>query len=233
MTDGHSPIRKDRKRNPELTRAAILQAALEEFSDVGLSGARVDNIAKRAGVSKPMIYDYFGDKSAVYSAALREAYIQIRQREKELALDVCEPEEAIRLLVRFTMNHFWSNPWFISMLNTENLLGGETIRKLDGVTEIQAILLKRVSEILERGWKKDVFKLEITPVEVYVLIASVCWFPISNMHTLRVVFQLPIDEAWLNSHADRAADMIVGYLCDAKSLPAQGLKGDSGVAATD
>ena len=163
MTKGLSPIRKDRKRNPDVTRAAILQAALEEFSSVGLSGARVDNIAKRAGVSKPMIYDYFGDKNAVYAAALREAYIQIRQGETELALDLHAPEEAIRLLVRFTMNHFWSNPWFISMLNTENLLGGDTIRALDDAADIQSVLLDRVRDVLKRGREAGIFHADIEP----------------------------------------------------------------------
>jgi len=199
-----------------VTRAAILQAALEEFSDVGLSGARVDRIAKRAGVSKPMIYDYFGDKNAVYAAALREAYIQIRRGETELQLDLREPEEAIRLLVRFTMDHFLNNPWFISMLNTENLLGGETIRNLDDASDIQSVLLRRVREILERGWKEKVFQVRISPVELYILIASVCWFPISNMHTLRAVFQVPIDEKWLEEHAEKSANMIICYLRDPK-----------------
>ena len=111
------------------------------------------------------------------------------------------------------MNHFWSNPWFISMLNTENLLGGDTIRQIDDLADVQSVLLSRVREIMERGLKDDIFKREIDPKELYVLIASVCWFPISNMHTLRVVFQLPIDEGWLNAHAEKAADMIVSYLC--------------------
>lgn len=212
MAKGLSPIRKDRKRNPEITRAAILQAALEEFSDVGLSGARVDRIAERAGVSKPMIYDYFGDKNAVYAAALREAYIQIRRGETELELDAREPEDAIRALVHFTMNHFWNNPWFINMLNTENLLGGETVRSLEDATDIQSVLLQRVQVILDGGRAKGLFSTEISAVELYIFIASVCWFPISNMHTLRVVFRAPIGESWLNQHADRAADMITGYL---------------------
>ena len=214
MPKSISPIRKDRGRNPELTRAAILEAALVEFSDVGLSGARVDRIAKRAGVSKPMIYEYFGDKNAVYAAALREAYIQIRQGETQLQLDLREPEEAVRLLVHFTMKHFWNNPWFISMLNTENLLGGETISELDDVNDIQSILLKRVQEILERGWKENVFLVKISAVDLYIMIASVCWFPISNMHTLRVVFQVPIDENWLDEHAEKSANMILSYLRD-------------------
>lgn len=212
MAKSPSPIRKDRKRNPQVTRAAILQAALEEFSTVGLSGARVDRIAERAGVSKPMIYDYFGDKHSVYAAALREAYVQIRRGETELELDTREPEDAIRSLVRFTMNHFWNNPWFISMLNTENLLGGETVRSLEDAAEIQSVLLDRLEEILEKGRNQSLFKREITATELYIFIASVCWFPISNMHTLRVVFETPIDQTWLTDHAEKAADMICGYL---------------------
>ena len=207
-----SPIRKNRKRNPEVTRAAILQAALEEFSDVGLSGARVDRIAERAGVSKPMIYDYYGDKDTVYAAALREAYVQIRRGETELELDTREPEDAIRTLVRFTMAHFWNNPWFISMLNTENLLGGKTIRDLEDATDIQSVLLERVEVILKKGRSQRLFKREITATELYIFIASMCWFPISNMHTLRVVFETPIGESWLTDHADKAAEMINGYL---------------------
>lgn len=212
MAKAVTPIRKDRKRNPEVTRAAILHAALEEFSEVGHSGARVDRIAARAGVSKPMIYDYFGDKDAVYAAALREAYVQIRQGEMTLKLDTLSPEEAVRALVHFTMNHFWNNPWFIRMLNTENLMGGDTIRNLDDVTEIQSVLLRRVTEILRRGNESGLFRSGIDPVELYIFIASVCWFPISNMHTLKVVFRAPIGEDWLTAHADKAADMIVGYL---------------------
>lgn len=207
-----SPIRKTRRRNPGATRAAILQAALEEFSEAGHSGARVDRIAERAGVSKPMIYDYFGDKNAVYAAALREAYVQIRQGEMTLDLGARDPDEAIRVLVHFTMNHFWDNPWFIRMLNTENLMGGETVRSLDDVTDIQSILLRRVEEVLNRGRESGCFRAGISPAELYIFIASVCWFPISNMHTLRVVFEAPIDEDWLRSHAEKAADMILAYL---------------------
>ncbi len=212
MAGEPSPIRKDRKRNPEVTRAAILQAALEEFSDAGHSGARMDRIARRAGVSKPMIYDYFGDKNALYAAALREAYLQIRQGEARLQLDTLDPAEAIRALVRFTMDHFFRNPWFIRMLNTENLMGGETVRELEDAYEIQSLLLERVSEILRRGRARGQFRTEITPVELYIFIASVCWFPISNMHTLRAVFRAPIGEDWLAGHAEKAAEMIVTYL---------------------
>ena len=81
-----SPIRMGGKRNPEVTRAAILQADLKEFSELGHSGARVDRIAEKAGVPRHMIYKYFGDKHAVYAAALREANVKIRRGETDLQL---------------------------------------------------------------------------------------------------------------------------------------------------
>ena len=55
-------------RDAEASRAAILQAALDEFSSVGYDGARVDRIAEQAGLSKPLLYDYFGDKDELYKA---------------------------------------------------------------------------------------------------------------------------------------------------------------------
>ena len=48
--------RKSRKNNPEKTRENILQEAIVEFVQQGLSGARVDAIAERIHTSKRMIY---------------------------------------------------------------------------------------------------------------------------------------------------------------------------------
>lgn len=208
-----------RRRDAERTREDILQAALEEFSTMGHSGARVDRIAARAGVSKPMIYDYFGDKDAIYAAALREAYVQIRRGEAQLALDPHDPRAAVRELVRFTMDHFRRKPWFIRMLNSENLLGGETVAQLHDAADIQSVLVTRLSEVLAEGVRQGVFRKNIDPAEFYVFIASLCYFPISNMHTLRTVFRLPIDDPWLDRRAEDASDMLLAYLAQGAERP--------------
>ncbi len=57
-------------RNPERTRARILQSARREFAAKGISGARVDAIAKRAKVNKRMLYHYFGSKDGLFQAVL-------------------------------------------------------------------------------------------------------------------------------------------------------------------
>jgi AcrR family transcriptional regulator len=61
-----------RERNPERSRTRILDAALAEFVEKGFAGARVDAIAKRAGLNKQLISHYFGGKESLYRSVLDE-----------------------------------------------------------------------------------------------------------------------------------------------------------------
>ncbi len=200
------------RRDADRSRRAILAAALVEFAEQGHAGARIDAIAQRAGLSKPMIYSHFGDKDGLYAAALREAYVQIREAERGLDLEEKAPEAAIRALVAFTLQHFLSNPWFISMLNTENLLGGATIRAIADVGEIQSPLVAQLRTVLERGEAAGVFRPGVDPVDLYITIASLCYFPVSNAHTLRVVFRCPVDGPWLAQRGRDAEEMVIRFL---------------------
>ncbi|CAN7630082.1 TetR family transcriptional regulator [Brucella pseudogrignonensis] len=212
MVDKRVKNKPAHKRDAEHSKRRILDAALHEFAAYGFAGARVDRIAEQASVSKPMLYEYFGGKNEVYSAALWEAYTRIREAEKQLDLDSLHPKEAVRELVHFTMNHFRSNPWFVQLLAIENLRGGETVRSLAGIPRIQSLLVERIHDLLERGVRAGEFRKGIDPTEFYVSIASLCYFPISNRHTLRAVFGLSIDDDWLNRHCEEASHMLLSYL---------------------
>ena len=94
---------KDTRRNdPERTREDILDVATEEFSEFGLSGARVDSIAEKTRTSKRMIYYYYGSKEGLYLAVLERAYRKIRSLESDLQLAELPPEEALRQLIGTT-----------------------------------------------------------------------------------------------------------------------------------
>lgn len=70
--NGNTTLRdKVTERNPELTKKKILDSARLEFSQQGLGGARVNMIAKRAGVNKQLIYYYFTDKDGLYREVLK------------------------------------------------------------------------------------------------------------------------------------------------------------------
>lgn len=71
QADASAAPRKRTSASPEVRRAAILAAALEEFTARGYEGARLDDVAKRAGVAKGTIYLYFADKEALFQELVR------------------------------------------------------------------------------------------------------------------------------------------------------------------
>ncbi len=95
---------KPQRRDPAATRKKLLTAARREFADSGLAGARVDEIAARAGVNKQLVYHYFGDKDALYLAVLEWVYEEIRspgaQAQPRGAAAGTRDPEADRELVR-------------------------------------------------------------------------------------------------------------------------------------
>jgi AcrR family transcriptional regulator len=58
-------------------RERILDAASAAFADHGFAGARVDEIAARAGVNKAMLYYHVGDKRALYAAVLMRNFDRV------------------------------------------------------------------------------------------------------------------------------------------------------------
>jgi AcrR family transcriptional regulator len=61
---------KSRPRNSQATKELLLAAAIEEFSEYGLAGARIDRIADRAEANKRLLYMYFGDKDRLFDTVL-------------------------------------------------------------------------------------------------------------------------------------------------------------------
>ena len=59
---------------PEESRAAILEAAAQEFAEYGIAGARTEAIARQARVNKALLYYYFKDKESLYGAVLDDAF---------------------------------------------------------------------------------------------------------------------------------------------------------------
>src|SRR5829696_9350190 len=106
--------RQGNRRDPDRTRNAILAAAQMEFAANGLSGARVDVIARRARANKRMIYHYFGSKAGLYLATLERVYEGLRGSERTLELADLEPDAAIKRLIEFNFDYCRDHPELIS-----------------------------------------------------------------------------------------------------------------------
>ncbi len=188
MTTNASSAAELRTRDAERTRRAILQAATAEFSERGLGGARIDGIGERAGVNKRLVYYYFESKEGLFLAVLEETYRQIREAEKRLHLTDMEPADAVRRLVEFTWNYYLEHPEFLTLLNSENLHCAKHIAGLPHIRELNSPLVQTLAGILERGRASGVFRGGIDPVQLYISIAGLAYFYVSNKHTLSAIF---------------------------------------------
>jgi TetR/AcrR family transcriptional regulator len=176
------------RRDPDRTREAILAAAQHEFAAKGLSGGRVDAIARRARANKRMIYHYFGNKDGLYLAALERVYEDLRGTERTLDLAHLAPEAAIRRLVEFTFDYSRRHPELISLINNENLHGAKHLRKSKKVRELHSPFVALIGDILRRGVAQGVFRPDLDPVDLYITIAAVGYFYLSNNRTLSAIF---------------------------------------------
>lgn len=176
------------RRDPVATRKKLLTAARLEFASHGFAGARVDEIAMRAGVNKQLVYHYFGDKDALYLAVLEWVYADIREQERQLNLEGLPPEKAIRKLIEASFDYLATNPDFIVLLNDENRGGARHVRGSTRLEAMHSPLVKSVSHILHEGVRTGVFRKGIDPIQLYISIAGLGYFYLSNTPTLSAIF---------------------------------------------
>jgi AcrR family transcriptional regulator len=200
-------------RDPERTRAVILAAATAEITAKGLGGARVDEIAERAGVNKRMIYHYFGDKEGLYLAVLEAAYAEIRSEEIKLDLGKRDPIEGMRELLLFTWNYYRNHPEFLSLLATENLHKAAYLKRSKKIRELHSPLVGMIDDLLQLGAKQKMFRRNVDPVELYISIAALGFFYMSNRYTLSTIFgrDLTAPEN-IKARGQHLVDVVLGYL---------------------
>ena len=202
-----------RLRDADKSQQAILSAALDEFARHGLAGARMDRIAEQAEVNKRLIYYYFTSKDDLFLAVLENAYLNIREAEKRLHLRDLSPPQAIRRLTEFTWDYYIAHPEFMTLLNSENLHQGRHLAKSQRVRELNSPLIETLGEILERGRKEGVFRGGIDAVQLYVSIAGMAYFYLSNSYTLSAIFGR--DLMTPKAHHERLSHMcevVLGYV---------------------
>ncbi|PWB35451.1 TetR family transcriptional regulator [Pseudomonas sp. SDI] len=205
--------RKGRKNNPEKTRESILQAAISEFVQQGLAGARVDAIAERTQTSKRMIYYYFNSKEQLYVEVLEKLYGDIRSTESSLQLAELAPCEGIRRLVEFTFDHHDRNSDFVRIVCNENMLCGEYVKQSSAIRSMNKSVLGALGEVLERGAQDGLFRQGLDPLDVHLLISSFCFYRVSNRHTFGEIFQVEFDDAEVKArHRQMICESVLKYL---------------------
>ncbi len=146
---------KTQTERADVTRTRILDAAIGEFSENGLAGARTEQIAEAAQVNKALLYYYFQGKDALYAAALEK----VAERVVSSGLAVLgSKRSAGERLVHFALNHFdriHSQRAFQSLMQQElmRLQRGEENALTPLVERVFRPMLGRVKELLAEGMR--------------------------------------------------------------------------------
>jgi AcrR family transcriptional regulator len=181
--------RETQTRDPERTRANIIDVATVEFAELGLTGARVDRIAERTHTSKRMLYYYFGDKEGLYQAVLLSYYEKLRSAERALDLTHQPPLTALKVLVEFTFDYHLKNASIARLVMVENINKGRHVAKMPSVAPVNSVILTTVADILKRGEKEGVFRKGVDAFNLYTTIAALCFFNVSNRYTFKAIFR--------------------------------------------
>jgi TetR/AcrR family transcriptional regulator len=192
------------------TRKVILRAAIREFSQHGLAGARTDAIAESAKVNKALLYYYFKSKSGLYAAALEEASAAVVER----ALAVLDPaRSAGDRLLRTALNHF---DRILTQRDFQSLMQQEMVRLRRGQSESVPLLAKQVFkpllEKLQEVVHEGIETGELCPVDwlqvVYSAMgANVFYFLTAPMMRLTLSFD-PMDDAAIESRRKSAVQFL-------------------------
>jgi TetR/AcrR family transcriptional regulator len=202
-----------RRRNPAKSKESILKAAAVEFCQHGYRGGRVDAISRRAKANMRLLYHYFGDKAGLYVAVLEHVYTEIRAEEQRLKLGDLEPVEGMRRLIRFTFDFFGKHHDYVSLINSENLLRAEHIKKSERIRSLTLPLVSSIEDLLRRGAAAGAFRTDVDPVQLYVSITAQSYFHVSNRHTLSAMFDRDLgDPAWIRERRRHAEDVILTWL---------------------
>jgi len=207
------PENDARLRDAERSQGQLLDAALAEFSEFGLAGARIDRIAQKAGLNKRLIYYYFEDKERLFQAVLERAYAHIRAEEGRQAFHDLAPCDAIRRMVEFTWRYYLEHPEFLTLLNSANLHKARHLPASDTVLAVNSPLVPMIADIIARGQHSGEFRGGVDAMQLYISIAALSYFYLSNHHTLSAVFGRDLMAPKpLQERLSHMCDVVLGYL---------------------
>ena len=199
-------------RNSAATKAKILAAAETEFSQKGLAGARVDNIARISGFNKNMIYQYYQSKEKLYETVIYNEYSKLSELENVIIEKDLGYKEKIQTIVREYFLFLKSNPNFVRLIMWENLNEAKYI-EASGALNIKDPMLKMLKNIVENGKGEKIFNKSADEKQVLISLITGAFSYFSNMYTLSKVIHIDLEnDETMNERIKIVTDSVLNYL---------------------
>ncbi len=206
------PTRPRAHHDAAATREALFEAATELFAERGFDGAKVEAIARRAGVNKAMISYHFGGKQGLYAAIVEATIEAFRERFAAVADESQPAAERLRRLVEAFAEVATRRPGFPPMMIREVISGG---RNLDeSVFHRFLEIFSLVRGIVEQGVREGSFR-PVDPLLTHLsLIGSLMFFfsTTATRKRLLAIGQLPVEAPDPARYIQHIQELFVGGL---------------------
>ncbi len=175
---------------PEESRAAILKAAVSEFADHGVAGARTDAIAQAAHVNKALLYYYFKDKDALYEAVLDHVFSGLRARVVPVLESPLPPRQKMLEYLGTYFDYIAANPRFPRVVQAEWMRSGAGSARMQRVAkEYFAPIYGKLIAVLKEGVEAGEFRA-VNPMDFLPSIAAIIVFYFSAAPLMKTVMKV-------------------------------------------
>lgn len=171
-----------RQRDADRSREAILDAAEALFAERGYEGTSLQEIGRRAGVSRGTPGYFFVSKEGLYRATLERVFaaeleLVMGAAERAAAVGGGAEAELIAAIESF-LDFLSARPSFVRLVDREALAGGRLLAETAVRSAAMAAGLAAVADILARGPFRAV-----DPAQLLLDVLALCWFPIAHAET--------------------------------------------------
>lgn len=167
-----------RIRDPVATKRRLLEAAQTEFAAHGFQGARLRDIAKRAGVQPALIHHYFDDKEGLYRAMLDAAFAEPSSLSWDILDQVPDFPALVDGFVTMLLAYHDDQRELISILRRESAAGSPASSLTEErVVEHIAPIIDAVVGVISDEQTKGTVRADLDPRELVLTSLSMCAYP--------------------------------------------------------
>lgn len=214
-TNGHGgTARLGTRGRPEESRASILKAAVAEFSEFGIAGARTDAIARAAHVNKALLYYYFRDKDSLYEAVLDQVFTGLRAQVMPVLESKLPPRQKMLEYLGAYFDYIAANPRFPRVVQGEWLRSGakSTPHMQRVAKEYFAPIFAKLVEVLRQGIATGEFRA-VNPMDFVPSVVGVIIFYFSAAPLMKTLMKVdPLSDERIRERRAFVLDFISAAL---------------------
>lgn len=216
-----SRTRLGSRGKPEQSRAAILNAAVDEFAEHGIAGARTDAIARAAHVNKALLYYYFKDKEAIYQAVLDHVFSGLRDTVVPRLEGDLPPGEKVLNYVGAYFDYIAANPRFPRVVQGEWIRSGaERAGQMKKVAQNYfRPIYQKLGEVLRAGIASGEFR-PVDPMHFVPSMVAIIVFYFSAAPVIKALMKIdPLSAEHIQQRRTFVLDFIAHALFTQPPVP--------------